>query len=82
MANSNVGGFVLAKEILSVFIYVKDLGKSKHSASTSLASRNIIIKRPALIHYLWCPTGHGRLTDTIVKIKLPMMRNVIGYLYV
>jgi len=29
MANSNVGGFVLAKEILSVFIYVKDLEKSK-----------------------------------------------------
>jgi catechol 2,3-dioxygenase-like lactoylglutathione lyase family enzyme len=29
MVNSNVGGFVLAKEILSVFIYVKDLEKSK-----------------------------------------------------
>jgi catechol 2,3-dioxygenase-like lactoylglutathione lyase family enzyme len=29
MANSNVGGFVLAKEILSVFVYVKDLEKSK-----------------------------------------------------
>jgi len=29
MASMNVGGFVLAKEILSVFIYVKDLRKSK-----------------------------------------------------